>query len=361
MKLEASWWSKFKWLIGVYRDLKKNSSPMSVLGGRFVFWSLASLPTTGVLIHFAIPEKFFVNGLDIAVNDASYVAYVLCVLTWFFGLCLIIYDIRSTTSSARKVARVLITGLPGTSRDFPVGVLSKAEQKLAREPIELGIEESPVFDHHLQVERYNAEQCVELFKRFVLHNDCNKLYIGGLSRIPFLVAYGAFLRNVSSKIVYFDKFHRDGQWCLLDDEDCNLGLKDYDLMTTPNDFGDIGIALGFSTIIDKKQLPAQLQEHTTLLSPTLGEGRNIVKNLGNLERLSNEIKGIIDKLSTPEAKRVHLFLSIQSSLAIELGRCFQEGTHKNWVIHNFDAQAGEYNWAIELSRAGINEYLFQEK
>ena len=56
---------------------------------------------------------------------------------------------------------------------------------------------------------------------------------------------------------------------------------------------------------------------------------------------------------------MHLFLSIQSSLAIELGRCYQEGTHKNWVIHNFDAQAGEYNWAVELSKSGIQEYQFQ--
>jgi hypothetical protein len=77
--------------------------------------------------------------------------------------------------------------------------------------------------------------------------------------------------------------------------------------------------------------------------------------------LSNEIKGIIDRLSAPETKKVHLFLSIQSSLAIELGRCYQEVTHKNWVIHNFNAQASEYNWAVELSKSGLQEYKFQEE
>lgn len=358
MKLETSLWSKFKWLVNVYRDLKRNSSPLTAMGGKLILGSIVGLPASGILFQLMIPEDFFLNKLDIAVNDASYIAYGLCILTFICGLGLIVFDIRSTSLSARKVARVLITGLPGTSSVFPISILSRAERKFAREPIELGIKESKNGDHHQQIERYNAEQCVELFKRFVLHDACEKLYIGGLARVPFLVAYGAFLRNVSSQIVYFDKFHRDGKWCLLNDEDLNLQIKDYDSITTPNSSGEIGLALGLSTAIHKEQLPTQLKEHTTILTPTVDAERNLIKNQDNLERISNKLKVIIDKLSTHKTKQVHLFLSIQSSLAIELGRCFQEGTHKNWVIHNFDAENGEYNWAIELSKSGIQKFQF---
>ena len=46
-----------------------------------------------------------------------------------------------------------------------------------------------------------------------------------------------------------------------------------------------------------------------------------------------------------------------TKLAIEIGRKYQEGTHKNWVIHNYDAQFGAYNWAVELSKSGVMEYI----
>ena len=46
-----------------------------------------------------------------------------------------------------------------------------------------------------------------------------------------------------------------------------------------------------------------------------------------------------------------------TKLAIEIGRKYQEGTHKNWVIHNYDAHAGTYIWALELSKSDVMEYI----
>ena len=54
--------------------------------------------------------------------------------------------------------------------------------------------------------------------------------------------------------------------------------------------------------------------------------------------------------------KIHLFLSVQSTLALDIGKRYQEGIHKNWVIHNFNANKGMYDWAIELSKSGISEY-----
>ena len=81
--------------------------------------------------------------------------------------------------------------------------------------------------------------------------------------------------------------------------------------------------------------------------------RNLIKNQENLEAIVSEIVKIVDRLSAKANGKVHLFLSVQSTLAIEIGRRFQEGTHKPWVVHNYDAPNNRYNWAIKLTKDGI--------
>lgn len=353
--MKSSLWNKFKWLVNVYKELRKNSYPLTTKGTKMMMGALISAPSTSLIIQFLIPEGYLISSIDVTANEASFIAIALCVLTWLLGLALIIFELRNVTNTARNSARVLITGLPGTSNNFPNNILTKAEQMLAREAIELSVPESMTGLHDYQIERYNAELCVNLFTRFILHDDCNRLYIGGLARIPFLVSYGAFLRNVTAQIAYFDKFHRDGSWRLLDDEDNNISFSDYQL-PLPNDGGDVGIAIGFSAPISVEQLPEELKEHTTILQPNTGEDRNLIQNQDNLQRVSETVRCLIEELSRkPSCKRIHLFLSVQSTLAIELGRRFQEGTQCNWVIHNFNFESKSYNWAIELSKDGIKQ------
>jgi len=44
-------------------------------------------------------------------------------------------------------------------------------------------------------------------------------------------------------------------------------------------------------------------------------------------------------------------------MALELGRNYQEGTHKNWIIYNFDANEGRYTWEIKfISDGAIEEF-----
>ena len=356
--MNNSFWSKLKWIINVYRELRKNSYPLTTKGTKLMIGALISAPSTGLIFQFLIPEKYLISSINITSNEASFIALAMCIMTWFLGLALIIFELRKVTSSARESARVLITGLPGTSIHFPNNILTKAEQVLAREAIELSVPESSTSQLDYQINRYNAELCVDLFKRFILHDNCNKVYIGGLARIPFLVSYGAFLRNVTAKVTYFDKLHRNGDWVLLDDEDKEISLVDYQL-PSPNKEGDVGIAISFSSQISIKQLPVNLQEHTTFLQAENGEDRNLIQNQENLQRISETVRNLIEKLSRIQTcKRIHLFLSVQSTLAIELGRRYQEGTQCNWVIHNFDYPNKEYNWAIELSKEGIKEFNF---
>ena len=317
------------------------------MGAKLIGLSVVGSPVSTYCISLVLPPQYQILGIEFSKNMMTLMTFILLLIPMFVGTLMIFAELKSF---ARNTARVLITGFPGASTNFPTGILSKSEQRLAREVIVLSIQEDNI---EKQITRYNAEVCVDLFGRFVLHNHCEKLYIGGLARIPFLVAYGVFLRNVSN-IVYFDKIHRDMNWRLLNDEDLNIQLNNVKFIAQPNESGDIGIALGFSTPILKEQLPSSLQNVTSVITPTSEADRNLILNQENLQRTSASLAEMIDVLSrNPDVKRIHLFLSIQSSLAIEIGRKFQEGIHKPWVIHNFDGKSGQYEWGIELSNKGV--------
>lgn len=352
--MESNWWSKTKWLISVWRELRKNLAWKAVIGTRMVITSFSAIPLTGLLLKIVLPPDFYIQSIDFQQTDIPISTLILSVLIFVLGLLLISLEIFQESRSARRVARVVINGLPDTPLKFPNEILSKSEKHLAREPVELSFCDEKVAK---QIKRYNAEVCVELFKRFVLHQNCDKLYIGGLARIPFLVAYGKFLRNVSN-IYYFDKINMSSNWRLLDDEDLNINIKSSEQFPNANSDGDIGIALGFSTSIYNDHLPLSLRDSTLFVSPTTSPRRNLLLNQNNLHRLSDNLLSIIDELSARSTvKRIHLFLSVQSSFAIEIGRKFQEGVHKPWVIHNFNAELGHYEWALQLTERGVEQYF----
>jgi hypothetical protein len=352
-------WSKVKYLIDVYRELKRATSFYSMLGGRLIISSLVIFIGPRILLRLPLQENQIFDGLELSIQDVETFSYLIGLVALLIGVSLIIYDIILSSKTARKIAKAMITGLPGMSTDFPVNILSKAEQANSREPVFFGMNNPGRENIQDHINRFNAELCVDIFHRFVLHQSCEKLFIGGLTRVPLLVAYGTFLKNVNAHIFYFDKFHRDGKWNLLNEEDENVTLSYDNLITSPNTDGDIGIAIGFSTKINKDQLPLKLMDFTTIISPSSQfQDRNLIKNQDNLQRIGAQVRQLIDNLNSSSTLRVHLFLSVQSSLAIEIGRCFQEGTHKPWVIHNFDALSGRYSWAILLSQEGIKEFVF---
>tara|TARA_B100000446_G_scaffold188107_1_gene220426 strand:- start:38189 stop:39277 length:1089 start_codon:yes stop_codon:yes gene_type:complete len=341
--MQSTFWSKFKWFFERILEFKKKAYPLSTLGARLI---LFGSPMTLIAIKVIFPPKFIIQGFEFTSNEISLIS----ILPILVGCYLIHHELAL---SARNTARVIITGLPGVSSVFPTGLLSKSEQKLSRETVELS---APDSDIDLLIERYNAELCVDLFKRFVLQDGCQKLYIGGLARVPFLVAYGAFLRNVSN-IVLFDKVHRDGNWRLLNDENQAVEFLNISDLPKPNENGDVGLAVAFSTVINAGQLPASLQKHTKILRPSITGERNLILNQENLQHISGSLARMIDALSqSSEVKLIHLFLSVQSSLAIEIGRRYQEGTHKKWVIHNFNANDHCYDWAVKLSNSGLSSF-----
>lgn len=350
--LSASCWEKIKWIIVTAINLRRTAYPLTTWGARLILASLGiSVVAPTILLSIEFETGYIIKSLEITANDASFLSIIMSFLIASCGGLLIYKEWNQKT---RHTAKLLIASLPGCSTDFPEYIIDNTEKPLLREAVTLGQLDGYTENIQAQINRYNAERYVDLLNRFVLHDNCCKLYIGGLARVPMLVAYGALLKNISAEIKYFDKLHQNGKWKLLDDVNDRIHVKQSSQNIKVNSNGDIGIAVGFTSKISIDQLPDKLKSSTMVLEPTSPPARNLIKNQENLNEIADEISNYIDELSAmPCCKRIHLFLSVQSSLAIAIGRRYQEGMHKNWIIHNYDAASGVYSWSIELSKDGI--------
>lgn len=347
-------WERFKWLFVTALKFKRTAYPRTKWGVRACLAALGSgLFSIGVL-NVKFESGYVVDTLSLADKEPSLYAMYLSVALFILGAMLIFSE---WNQKLRHTARVIISAMPGVSTDFPDEVLEPSEKAFCRESVHLGVPQTISENIEQQIRRYNAELEVDIFKRHILQDKGQKLYIGGLARIPFLVAYGALLRNLSAEILYFDKFHRNGNYALLSDEHTHVTLNKSPLVDRVNHSGGIALAIGLSTPINISQIPEEFRNSITMLFSEQGTSRNLIKNQDNLQEMSARIGELIDRLSAlPGCKRIHLFLSVQSALAIEVGRRYQEGTQQNWVIHNFDPSSQSYTWALELSSSGISAY-----
>ena len=347
-------WERFKWLIVTALKFKRTPYPKTKWGVWLCIAAMGSGFFSFGVIDIKFQNEFIVNTLNLTGQEPSLYSMYLSSFLTLIGMGLIYSEWNLKT---RHTAKVFISALPGVSAHFPENILDPTEKAFCREPVTLGICQDTQESIDPQIKRFNAELEIGIFNRFILQDKGQRLYIGGLARIPFLVSYGTLLRNLSSELFYFDKFHRNGEWQLLSEENKQVAILSSNAIDKVNPTGDIGLVISFTTVIERHQLPSNIQGYTVDISPSVQQERNLIKNQNNLQQISRDIGILIDKLSAlAGCKRVHLFLSVQSALAIEIGRRYQEGTHKNWVVHNYEPSSGTYNWAIELSKSGITEY-----
>lgn len=347
-------WEKIKWLFITFLKFKKTSYPRTLWGAKLCTLALFGATASLGVFNINFESGFVIDSLELTVQEASLFTIFTSIAFSIIGIALIYSE---WDSKIRHTAKVFISAMPSVSNHFPDEVLDSTEKEFCRESVTLGLPQGHNENLDQQILRYNSELNADIFKRFILQEKCQRIYIGGLARLPILVAYGAFLRNVTSEIFYFDKFHRSGNWGLLSHENEKITLTETHLNMEANNSGDIGIALGMSTAISLDQIPRYLQKSITILEPYIRKERNLIKNQENLQEISSRVSSLIDQFSAlPGCKRIHLFLSVQSTVAIELGRRFQEGTHKNWIIYNFNPSTNSYDWSLELSKNGIRKY-----
>lgn len=260
-------WNKIKWLISLYVELQKKSYPLVRLGTHLILRTPFVVGGLDLVIAFAFPSPYSIFGIEFTLSTLSYISIGLALIIMIIGLLLIYFGIKSVRNQARKTARVLIVSMLGESAHFPNDILFESEKVDSREPIELGLPEGGDYISQ-SIKMFNSELMVDIYHRFILHQDCKKVFLGGRARIPFLVAYGSCFRNISAKVVYYDQLHQNGKWSLLNDEDKQIKLEYDDIDSVePNNNGEIGVALGFTTSIENHQLPQDIQNNTLFISP----------------------------------------------------------------------------------------------
>lgn len=349
-------WERIKWVIQQIKEMKMKSAPFATLGIKLMLGSVTLFSVSGIAFHIFLPERFFINELEFTNGDISIYSLIIGGFFIAVGFLMIIFEMYNY-KKARKTAKLIIQGMKDGYKNFPINILSYEDKNNSRDTIKVGMLES---DDNLdkQIDYYNSEKQIDLFNRFILNDEVDKLYICARARIPFLVAYGYCLKgNVNIK--YIETKHNTSDSCFLNDVNNNIDIIKNNNVVSSNS-GDIGLAISFTSEIQKNHLPSNLQEHTQFVSSSNGTGRLLISNQDNLREVVNKIVSIIDDLSlrVEGTQRIHLFLSVQTSFAIELGRNFQEGMHKNWIIYNFNGTEGKYTWALKLEKEKISRYIF---
>lgn len=343
-----------RYIFDTYIRFCKSTYPMIKYGVRLLLGTPLLVGGINLLLYVPLPEDVDFKLMDISYGEVSYISIGTTIITTILGAILIVVGLIMAKQKARKTSKVLITSMLEESAEFPDDILTDIEKKDAREMVVLGLVETENYVNQ-SIKMFNAEQEVNIYDRFILNHDCKKVLLGGRARVPFLVAYGSRFRNISAKIVYFDQLHQNQKWELLDDvnEDISINYEDIESIEA-NRNGDIGLAISFTSQILDSQLPPSIKNHTLMISSSVEPTRNLIKNQDNLQKISHEIKSIIDKLSVKiNCKYIHMFLSVQTSVALEIGRNYQEGMHKNFIVHNFDAVEGKYGWQIRICKNKI--------
>lgn len=347
-------WEKFKWLVEQVKQMKKKSAPFATLGVKLILGALTLFSIGGIAFYILLPPEFYINEIKYTNNEISTYSLNIGLFIILMGILMILFEAYNYRK-ARKTSKIIINGMKNGFNKFPIEILSYEEKNNSRDTINIGMIEE-VDNLAKQIQYYNSEKQIDLYNRFIFNDEVENLYICGISRVPFLVAYGACLKgNVSVK--YIEREHSTNKSFFLDDVNQKINIIKMNEQIELSEDGDIGIAIGFTSKIHKEHLPKKLKEHTLFIKPSLEEDRLLIKNQDNLIEIVKKIQKIIDGYSSNSlCKKIHLFLSIQTSFAIELGRHFQEGIHKNWVIHNFDGSEGEYSWALEISKDFLKKY-----
>ncbi|AZG34007.1 SAVED domain-containing protein [Shewanella psychromarinicola] len=347
-------WGRIQWVFITIVTLFKKRYPLMSSGVALLVFSYPLKLLFEYTINLNLngsEAPSWLREIGMTVERSNGFSNISGLLSAVAGMLLICSQLYVIFNNARSKSRVFITGMNAGDIKFPDELIPEIERMDVRETVNLGLSENvnAVDFINESVEMFNAEQKVDIYNRFIFNGGCEKLYLGGLHRIPLLVAYGTRFRANTKNILFFDKVQESGNWSLLTEENKNIQLDIIGDDTVPNENGNVGIAIGFTFPITEAQLPDEFKGHTLFIKPNCDVGHNLIMNQDNLLSICHEIKEEVSRLSSDNAvKKIHFFLCVQSCVALALGTKYQEGMHRNWVIHNYNGHKGEYDWFLEV-------------
>ncbi len=266
---------------------------------------------------------------------------IVAIALWIIYLIVYIIAIR------RNEVAIFINGISEQNISFSKYVFSNSSwiRRLFVKSVSSGHNN---YDLNLAIARLYEDY--KDFKSTLEKNNIEKIYVGGLCRIPFLCAYGTFFHNIPAEIVMIEKSHDTNRWTFLNSTAKSPQTTKIDSTNCkPNKENEIAILVSFTFPIDVSSVPEKLQDHYSHIY-VKNSARNLFMDTKSINQAVNKIIQEIDRInSTIKPSIIHLFLSVQTAVALKIGARIQSGMHPIIQIHNFDAQTKSYPWSLKIT------------
>lgn len=275
----------------------------------------------------------------------------------FIGLVLL--TIRFFTIKNNPPTLAYGVGMENMDIHSPLNVIPSYERY---DCLELNIPKINSYDKTLVIENYKFNQI--LIKERVQNKKSQKVYIGALGSFPYLFLLGALFRNAYSHIQILDYNRHSsggGKWYILPPFNENKEKLSHKLMyenktidekiseLIQNESDEVGIALSYTFTVNKNAIPETLENNILFLEHSYGIGHDKLSNEESQKILLNELSKYVS-LFADNNKKIHLFVSAQSSFCINFGKSYMNNSHGSLLLHNYDSVTKKYNWYIEFNR-----------
>lgn len=279
----------------------------------------------------------------------------------FVGLAILIR--RYFTMKNNAVTLAYGIGIENMDIHIPIQAVPKYERF---DCIKINLATIDSYDRDKVIDNYKFNKI--LIEQRIQNKHSKKVYIGALGSFPYLFLLGTLFRNAYSNIVILDYDRHaqgGGKWYKLPSmNESNLKIC-HELMYSEMSIEDkinelnnsssdeVGIALSYTFTVNKEAIPSELQSNTLYLKKSLGIGHDKLSNEEAQKALLNELSVYIATLWN-QHKKIHLFVSAQSSMCINIGKSYMNNAHGTLVLHNYDNSSKMYNWNIEFEKGNIS-------
>jgi hypothetical protein len=274
-----------------------------------------------------------------------------------FGFVLLIH--RYITIKNNAVTLAYGMGIENMDINAPIEAIPKYERF---DCIEINLKKIDSYDKNSVLKDYDFNKT--LISERMQNKNSKKVYVSALGSFPYLFLLGSLFRNAYSEVITLDFDRHKSKWYklpafsekkenithILMYEDIAIDEKINELNNL--DIAEVGIALSYTFEVNKNAIPSNLQNHTLYLTHSYGVGHDKLSNEEAQESLLKELSLYMAILWNSHEK-IHLFVSSQASMCINIGKIYMNNAHGILVLHNYDNASKSYNWSIEFNQGKV--------
>lgn len=298
--------------------------------------------------------KFTYNEYSVEYSDdINIMGYLLLII----GLIMLIH--RYLTMKNNPITLVYGQGIINMNIYNPIEAVPKYERF---DCISLDIKEIDSYDKKEVIEDYKFNK--RLLENRIQNKNSKKVYVGALGSFPYLFLLGALFRNAYSEVITLDFDRHKSKWYklpLFNEKEKSIthillhkekSIYEKILELNNSNKNEVGIALSYTFEINKNAIPISIKNHTLFLKHSNGIGHDKLSNEESQKELLKELSFYIATLWNTHNK-IHLFVSAQASMCINIGKIYMNNAHGTLILHNYDNNSKSYNWSIEFNQGDL--------